>query len=298
MKRAQIPQIEPSLGAFTPCAARQRVATLQRMPQVVSRYRPVFKVLAGVVVAAFASIGIASPAVAAPGSRASAYFTDSFDFGLSKWMQTGPLSSFTSVPGYTGAAAAITVDGTTGGPNSSSEMAALWLDGSNRWGSNGMDVWYRTRILFPSSYVPTVGEWNWVYEWHNDDTSASYAGAYSPTVGIDTWSGQELLKVRWMGGPTTAPVSNVAVGPAIQRDHWYDFVFHVVWSPNPSTGYVQWYLDGQKLMDRHMPTLYQRPDGSLGQNWFGLYNYRIHADWSSSIHFDDVKIGPTRKSVG
>jgi hypothetical protein len=239
---------------------------------------------------------IVTPAQAAPRGGGT-YFTDTFDGGLSKWMATGPGSSFSIVKGYTGSAVAITVDGTTGGPNASSDMAALWLNGSETWGSNGMDVWYRTRIYFPASYVPTLGEWNWIYEWHNDDVSASYPGAYSPAIGIDTWSGEELLKMRWMGGQTTAPVTTVSVGPSIQRDHWYDLLFHVVWSPDPSVGHIEWYLDGQKLFDGYVPTLYQRPDGSHGQSWFGLYNYRIHADWSSSIHFDDVKIGRTRRSV-
>ena len=82
-------------------------------------------------------------------------------------------------------------------------------------------------------------------------------------------------------------------------DHWYDIVIHIVLGESSSNGYVQWWVDGQKLADAHVPTQYVRSDGtfSYGEN-LEFMNYRQVASWDSAVDFDEFIIGRTAASVG
>jgi hypothetical protein len=87
-------------------------------------------------------------------------------------------------------------------------------------------------------------------------------------------------------------------GPRLRTGRWYEFLAHTVWSPDPSQGYVEWWLDGKRLYSHDVATLYTRPDGSLSTVYFIPDHYRLHASWNSTIYFDGTRLVPTRSSVG
>lgn len=195
-----------------------------------------------------------------------------------------------------------------------SEMTAVWLRSEVARAGRGADAptstWYRVRLRFPRlRYKPTPGEWNWLVVWHNDSATSAYHHAYSIAMGVTTdtpTQGRALtpgrrprLFLRLMGGLATAPqTQSIRLKPSSLRyDHWYNVLFHFVWSPDPKVGLAEWWVDGKRKASVAFPTLYTLPDGSHSYNGFGLYNYRLSAPWSSEVDFDDVVIGPDRSSV-
>jgi hypothetical protein len=236
------------------------------------------------------------------------YFSDDFESGFSKWSFEGASNQLGSAPGYTGQGANLTNLGSSTGPNSSSQMSALFLNpGSQVHASEGEDTWYRVRVFFPSDYQPTVGEWNWIVEWHDDGTTYNECNAcVSVAMGVYTdytgtgYGPNPRLALRLSGGTTSSIVQATAALPSnsLLRNHWYDLVFHYVWSQSSTKGLAEWWVDGVQQMSRNFPTLYRRSDGSSSTNGFGLYNYRLSATWSDSVLFDNAAVGPTRGSVG
>jgi hypothetical protein len=234
----------------------------------------------------------------------------------SRWQMTpDDASLFPAVPGPDGGGGVSLVSAPTG-PNPLSTLSSRWVMpgvAHAGWAKGRpvarQDTWYRVRMMFPSDrYVPTRGEWNWVVEWHNDDRTASYPGASSIAVGVYTdYTGGEgspgqnpRLAFRLMGGDVRSPQAYTVEMPSgsLEYDHWYDLTFHIVWSPDPDVGLAEWWADGTPMTSKHFPTLYTRPDGSHSYNGFGIYNYRLQADWASEVHFGDVKVGPDVASVG
>jgi hypothetical protein len=161
-----------------------------------------------------------------------------------------------------------------------------------------------------------------VFEFHVDDKTAADAksrgyAAYSTLIGVQ---GQGSVPSLCPGAPafcTTPgtqprlwiqiPGGSYGMSPrwffplplgSLLIDHWYDIVLHVYWSSDPSRGHVQWWLDGTKILDVATPTLYQRYDGTLsyGEN-IDFDNYRLWANWSSAVDFDESVVGPTAASV-
>ena len=85
-------------------------------------------------------------------------------------------------------------------------------------------------------------------------------------------------------------------GPRIRLGHWYSVLEHVVFSPSRK-GLVQIWIDGRKMASVHFPTVYQHPNGSVGQYYFGFGYYRLRSSWDATVLFDNVAEGPTKASV-
>jgi hypothetical protein len=238
-----------------------------------------------------------------------AYFADDFESGLGQWSEEGASSQFTLVSGWSGQGALLTDSSSSSGPNSSSQMASLYLNpGAKAAASAGNDTWYHVKVMFPSDYQPTTGQWNWIVEWHDDTTTTNVCGLSCVSIGMGVYTDYPVttgygqnprLALRISGGTTTNIVQKTFEMPSnsLLRNHWYDLMFHIVWSANASVGRVEWWVDGQQQGSTYASTLYTLPDGSTSTNGFGLYNYRLSATWQASVGFDHVRIGPTQASV-
>ncbi|HLG90678.1 MAG TPA: heparin lyase I family protein, partial [Candidatus Saccharimonadales bacterium] len=240
-----------------------------------------------------------------------AYFYDDFSNGLTKWSTEGTSSSFAIVDdGSGGKALTLTVTPTSSGPNASSELAAVYLGAQSAhsgYQTTNEETWYRTGVRFPSgSYIPTTGEWNWLVEWHTDNKT-QVAGGNSTGMSVltdypvTTSPGQNpRLRLRNTSGSPSNPTYNYFTLPSnsLLYSHWYDSVYHIIWSTNPNIGLIEWWLDGQQIASYRGATLYTNSDGTLSYNNFGLYNYRLHATWNSTVQFRKVIIGPSAASIG
>jgi hypothetical protein len=189
-----------------------------------------------------------------------------------------------------------------------SDAHAGWSARTNQW-VTGQNTWYHVGMEFPSrSYAPTTGDWNWLVEWHNDDhTAAQSTSPVSIALGVYTdypvVTGQvgrnPHLVLRLAGGQSSAPFyKDVSVPNGLLYDHWYSLTFHFVWSPDPSVGYVEWFLDGRRVSQEHFATLFTNTDGTHSYNTFGVYNYHLSAPWTSIVDFNRIAIGGSRASVG
>jgi len=245
-----------------------------------------------------------------PPAPTGTYFNDDFESGFTKWSFEGSAATqLSSGTGYSGKGAALTNVASSSGPNSSSQLASLYLNpGSQVHASEGDDTWYRVRVFFPSDYQPTTGEWNWIVEWHDDAATTNECGLSCVSIALGVYTDYPVstgygqnprLALRLSGGTTSSIVQKSIVLPSnsLLRNHWYTFVFHYVWSSSPTTGLAEWWADGVQQVSTSFPTLYRHSDGSSSINGFGLYNYRLSANWADTVLFDDVAVGPTQASV-
>jgi Polysaccharide lyase len=183
------------------------------------------------------------------------------------------------------------------------------------------ETWYRFHVRLAPGFQATPGTQNSIFEVHIDQRTeadaAAHGGvtAYSTMVDIQADGTSCSGKPAWCATPGTnprlflqVPGGPTSCGTACQKrffpfpknsllvDHWYDMVLHMVWSP--TVGYVQWWVDGQKMVDVATPTEYVRSDGtwSYGDS-LGLYNYRHWAAWASSVDGEQFIWGPTASSI-
>jgi hypothetical protein len=183
------------------------------------------------------------------------------------------------------------------------------------------ETWYRVHVRLAPGFQATPGTQNSILEFHVDQRTeadaAAHGGvtAYSTLVGIQAQGTSCSGKPAWCGTPGTNPRLFLQVpggltscgNACLKRffpfaynsllvNHWYDMVLHMMWSP--TAGHVQWWVDGQKMVDVSTPTEYVRSDGTWSYAGSrGLYNYRHWASWSSSVDGEDYIVGPTATSI-
>jgi hypothetical protein len=198
----------------------------------------------------------------------------------------------------------------------------------------GAESWYRDRVYFPTEFQASRNtDWNWLYELHNyPDGSADANLALSVVMDTSDLPGSqggttngERLSTRILGGGSpTNPIdpyksSNVLsnpdakahwfVGPAIQRGHWYDLVWHVKWdwrSPaNGGAGLAEYWIDGAKIGSYSGPTLfYYSSQSGPGQAYLQSGYYRPndttagYSQPTAKVYHGATMIGPTAASIG
>jgi chitodextrinase len=194
---------------------------------------------------------------------------------------------------------------------SGSDSTYLWNGTRSYFGNNGQSNWIHFRMMLPTGYQPTVGEWNFFNEYHNDTNYLKFynAGQISweyPELGllVTNYSGDVPHLLYRVRGGQDCNSCNMSVGTDVRDasplllNHWYDVVLHVVWSPDPTVGQFEWWLDGRLVGSIHRGTLWQRPDGTYDHANFEFNNYRQHSSWNATVYYGKVSIGSTEASVG
>ena len=111
----------------------------------------------------------------------------------------------------------------------------------------GDERWIRQAIYVPTGTATESG-WRLVAQFHN-------LGGGSPPVALFLESGGSGLSFEVGHGDSSTFDWN---GPAIQRNRWYDVVLHLRFSSNPSVGFVEVYLNGQRqTMTNGQPRRYR-----------------------------------------
>ena len=235
------------------------------------------------------------------------FFADDFEGGLGRWNKEGTPEAFSVVDGWSGQGAAITAGPTTTGPaNGQSQLASLWLDWPAAHATNGKSTWYAAKVMFPTSYEATTGQWNWFIVWHIDDATSGVSGhELAGARDLHRLPGRpqprpqpaaRVPRQRWVGDPA----SDEGVHDAFQHPRAGTVVrhpraFRLVTERRDRPGGA---VDRRSPARRHeLPTLYSLPNGETSYGYFGLYNYRLRASWSAAVLFDRVRIGPTLSSL-
>jgi hypothetical protein len=161
-------------------------------------------------------------------------------------------------------------------------------------GQQGQEQWWAHSILFPDDYFVTPWDqpsaWSVVFDFHdtrNQGGQANFLVVVKPGG---------LLSFMANGGPNIAgdygnDYSYAADIGQLQKNIWYDFVYHVRWSAY-GDGYFQAWVNGVKKLDHYGPTLYEG---------YGVYlklaNYHSPFGQPSSVIHDRVVRGTTWQAV-
>jgi uncharacterized protein (TIGR03382 family) len=109
--------------------------------------------------------------------------------------------------------------------------------------TNGSEYYYRWSSMFPSTFPRSI-KWQLFTQFHHSGMNGS------PPVEFYTLNDQLRMRVGGINGKIvwTAPLS---------RARWYNFVLHAKWSPNSSVGFIEFWVDGKKVVPkRYMATQY------------------------------------------
>jgi len=291
---------------------------------------------AGSSTASSAATALVAAPVAAPVGSVSPSFVGDLETGtFSQWdhvydpnpSSANPPSVVASPSVQGGYAAKLTADPNdsylTGTGNTSSRVD-VYNNARTELAHEGLDEWVHMYVMFPawtgtSGYKPTNGEWNWWHQWHATDAFSVESVTGGQPVALGVVTGGALSQC---GGNTSSSANPQIFGyiaggdlargttgqtrfcthQLLQYDHWYNVYEHIVWSKSASTGYYALYLDGALVAEFHQPTLfYNSSTGAVDVPNVELDNYRWNmngaVNWSSTIYFDGVKVGPTQASV-
>jgi hypothetical protein len=147
----------------------------------------------------------------------------------------------------------------------------------------GQEEWWAWSVYFPRDFIP--GDWTVFTQWHDDP-----AEKFSPPVLFKVVGSSLYLIVRG-GDPRSARPKRWTLAP-LRRDHWYDFVFHVLWSTTDA-GFVEAWVDGEEVVARTpTPTLYIGKTNYLKQG-----NYRYPSPDRSVLYQDAAREATSRRDL-
>lgn len=135
----------------------------------------------------------------------------------------------------------------------------------------GVEQWWAHSIYFPNDFtVPTSYQGYNVFDFHNSGNGgqANFHVAFAPWEDV---AHPGLLRFIGYGGDGNNPAAGAyeAVIGQVQKNVWYDFVYHVRWSSGPD-GFFDAWVNGKHVLARRGPTLY------AGQGvYLKLANYHV-----------------------
>jgi hypothetical protein len=153
----------------------------------------------------------------------------------------------------------------------------------------GQEQWWAHSILFPDDYVappaPTPGSWPWgvVFDFHGTGVG--------PQATFQIYANSDGLSFQgYAGDPANPAIYKAPIGPTV-KNVWYDFVYHVKWSPGNDGFFYAWVNGVQKLAYTG-PTLYVNQGCYLK-----LANYHSAFGQATSVIHDRILRGKSRESV-
>ncbi|OGG57073.1 MAG: hypothetical protein A3F84_04570 [Candidatus Handelsmanbacteria bacterium RIFCSPLOWO2_12_FULL_64_10] len=170
------------------------------------------------------------------------------------------------------------------------ERNDLWLSETESDIFEGREQWWAHSILFPDDFAVPTWHMYVVFDFHN-------SGNGQANFHVNFENG--VLIFRGYGGQNVNDGLYKATIGTIQKNVWYDFVYHVKWSSGPD-GYFDAWVNGVKKLSHRGPTLY------AGQRaYLKLANYHVPVcnpypgctGPASSVIHDRVVRGTTPQSV-
>ena len=181
------------------------------------------------------------------------------------------------------------------------ERDDVWLSQAASDGYEGREAWWAHSIYFPDDFTVPTWESYVVFDFHNTAPGpwqANFHVVFEPQS--DPYQ-PGLLSLVGYGGVNSGDGRFVAVLGQVQKNVWYDFVYHVRWSSG-SDGFFDAWLNGKHVLAHRGPTSY------AGQGvYLKLANYHtpvcdpfpvcIGTHPASSVIHDRVIRGNTPASV-
>jgi len=212
-----------------------------------------------------------------------------------------------------------TVDGTAGSGAPNSQMACIYVNDPNAYGHEGQRTVDRADLGLPSDYVPTPGQWNWLWERHiSGKIPQNVSGSRAASSALGMWSnftdrntgkaygpGDFVLVMRVMGGDYSNPYGSDVNAAGTYRviaplGDLIGKVTKLVWDwkfTQSLNGFLDMYVNGVKVWRYDGPTLFRAPDGSSDVLGLGLYNYHPVVSRQIDVWWDNWAVGPDIASV-
>lgn len=228
-----------------------------------------------------------------------------FSCALARWASCGFTSQARSPDRVTGVEVAgvpgvrlETLPGDDGIAGSGrAERADLALSPQETGCSPGREQWWTHALLFPEDYVPPLATpadaWPWgvVFDFHQTGSEGQ------ANFEIDVVGKPPQLQFSISGGPVVSsglpgsPTRHFPAGPII-KNHWYQFVYHIRWSPERDGSFDAW-VDGRHVLDYRGPTLYAGQDCYLK-----LANYHTPVGRPVAVVHAHLVRAATRDALG
>jgi hypothetical protein len=161
----------------------------------------------------------------------------------------------------------------------------------------GAEQWWAHSLLFPPDYeaplVTAADPWPWgvVFAFHHTGSEGQ------ANFQVEIADSPPRLRFAISGGPEVSngapgsPTRRFEIGP-IEKNHWYDFVYHVKWSSG-GDGFFDGWVNGEPRLHYRGPTLY------AGQGcYLKLANYHTPVGKPVSVVHAGVRRGATREALG
>lgn len=149
----------------------------------------------------------------------------------------------------------------------------------------GSEYWYRWSVRFGKDF-PSVKTWQLFTQWHHE-------GNYgSPPVEFYVYGEEVRLNI---GGDPGVIVWRTP----LKRGVWYDFVFHVRWSPDPKQGLVHLFLNGKEVLaPTAIATQFKDARGQPVRNYLKAGLYRNDSiKTTAHLYLDDFAWATTKEDV-
>jgi hypothetical protein len=141
-------------------------------------------------------------------------------------------------------------------------------------GYDGHENWYAWSTMFAPGFTSNSSMWNAFTQFHQ-------TGSTGQAMQFDVVQ-NSIMFLSW-GGDFNNPTScRATLDTNKQNGVWYDFVFHVKWSANPSVGFFEIFENGKLVVPRtYCPTLYS------GQGVYMKQGYYRNAQSNTAVIYDD-----------
>jgi hypothetical protein len=154
----------------------------------------------------------------------------------------------------------------------------------------GRDQWWAHSTLFPDNFIipPSDGshKFNLFFQFHHTGSS----GQPNMVAEIMSNTNGGLRFRLYGGGSVNTEQARVRVGP-IQKNVWYDFVYHIKWSSR-SDGIFDAWVNGKKVVTFRGPTLYSGQGCYLKPS-----NYHTAMGQDNAVVHDRIVRGTTPEAV-
>ena len=159
----------------------------------------------------------------------------------------------------------------------------------------GKDYWYGFSMYIPEDFPETNSRLN-IGQWHASYDEELGEIKRSPILSQKYKRGKFYVNVRYSSQEIQK--SNDGIKKLIletrnmQKGVWHDFIYHVKWSYRDD-GYVDMWLDGNKLIEYKGPVGYNDKDGP----YFKYGIYRDDVPEAYVIYFDEYRRGNSYEDV-
>lgn len=130
-----------------------------------------------------------------------------------------------------------------------SDSRALITGPAEMWEDEGNERWYRWRAMWPPGWVGSYPKWDEPgarsgagssLEWHHEPFGGGVETGSAP---LYIWADEVSVRMGLVDQKTSTFRKTLVLAP-LKLDHWYEFLFHIIWSSDKKKGLIEAFADG------------------------------------------------------